>query len=115
MWTTRLKRIIALLFLVMAPGLALAAEPTLKVGDPAPKLQTGRWMQGEPVNQFEKGKAYLLEFWATTSEPCRDSIPHFNDIYTEYKNKDLGVIVQASSEPATTLTPPLHRTHATPL
>src|SRR6266478_2379961 len=38
MWTTRLKRIIALLFLVVAPGLALAAEPKLKVGHPAPKL-----------------------------------------------------------------------------
>ncbi len=98
MWTTRLKRIIALLFLVVAPGLALAAEPTLKVGDPAPKLQTGRWMQGEPVNQFEKGKAYLLEFWATTSGPCRDSIPHLNDIYTEYKDKGLVVIGQDCSE-----------------
>jgi len=28
---------------------AVPAEPTLKVGDRAPKLQTGKWVQGQPV------------------------------------------------------------------
>ena len=60
--TTRLKAAIALLALVTVPGLAGAAEPVLQVGDPAPKLQTGKWVQGEPVKEFEKGKAYLVEF-----------------------------------------------------
>jgi thiol-disulfide isomerase/thioredoxin len=82
--------------LVMAGGgfSALAAETTLKVGDPAPKLQTGKWVQGDPVKEFEKGKAYIVEFWATWCGPCRVSIPHLNEIAQKYKDKKLVVIGQ---------------------
>lgn len=79
--------------------MAVAAEPTLKVGDPAPKLQTGKWVQGEPVRTLEKGKAYLVEFWATWCGPCRVSIPHLNEIHNKYKEKGLVVIGQDCSEP----------------
>ena len=73
---------------------AAAPEPTLKVGDPAPKLQTGKWVQGDPVKALETGKAYLVEFWATWCGPCRVSIPHLNEIHNKYKDKDLVVIGQ---------------------
>ena len=74
--------------------LPLVAEATLTVGDPAPKLQTGKWVQGEPVKEFQKGKAYLIEFWATWCPPCRASIPHLNEIYQKFKDKGLVVIGQ---------------------
>jgi hypothetical protein len=31
---------------------ASASAATLKVGDPAPKLQVGKWVQGEPVKEL---------------------------------------------------------------
>lgn len=71
-----------------------SASPKLKVGDPAPKLQVGKWVQGDPVKQFEAGKAYIVEFWATWCGPCRVSIPHLNEIHNKYKDKGLIVIGQ---------------------
>jgi thiol-disulfide isomerase/thioredoxin len=75
-------------------GAQAAAKATLKVGDPAPKLQVAKWVQGEPVNEFAKDKAYIVEFWATWCGPCRQSIPHLNEIYNKYKDKGLVVIGQ---------------------
>jgi len=80
--------------LVAGMTLVSVAAPSLKVGDPAPKLVPGKWVQGEPVKEFEKGKAYIVEFWATWCPPCRASIPHLNETYNKFKDKGLVVIGQ---------------------
>jgi thiol-disulfide isomerase/thioredoxin len=84
----------------LAVGLALnisSYAASLKIGDPAPKLQVGQWIQGEPVKEFETGKVYVVEFWATWCGPCRVSIPHLNALYQQYKGK-VTVIGQDVSE-----------------
>ncbi len=90
----QLKWMAALAATAAGTTLALAADATLKIGDPVPKLQTGKWVQGEPVKKFEPGTAYLVEFWATWCGPCRVSIPHLNELATKYKDKGLIVIGQ---------------------
>ena len=90
----------------MAATPAFAVQPALKIGDPAPKLQNGKYVQGTPVKSFEPGKAYIVEFWATWCGPCRQSIPHLNKIYAKYKDKGLVVIGQDCWEQDETLVEP---------
>src|SRR6059036_3610528 len=94
MKTMQLKCAATLAVLALGTTFSAVAETTLKVGDPAPKLQTGKWVQGDPVKEFQKEKAYIVEFWATWCGPCRVSIPHLNELHTKFKDKGLVVIGQ---------------------
>ncbi len=73
---------------------ASAQEPKLKIGDDAPKLRAGKWIQGEPVKELERGKTYIVEFWATWCGPCRVAIPHLNELHEKFRDQGLVVIGQ---------------------
>jgi hypothetical protein len=40
-------------------------NPTFKIGDPAPPIAPISWIQGTPITKYEKGRVYVVEFWAT--------------------------------------------------
>jgi thiol-disulfide isomerase/thioredoxin len=86
------------LALAMLAGLCVPGAPasaaTLKIGDAAPPLQTGKWVQGDPVRAFDSNHVYVVEFWATWCGPCRVSIPHLNETWQKFKDKNLIVIGQ---------------------
>lgn len=87
--------------LLMASVTALPAQeseappaPTLKLGDPAPPLAGGRWIQGGPIKELQKDKIYVMEFWATWCGPCRATIPHLNELHQKFQEHGVTVIGQ---------------------
>ena len=61
-----------------------AAAQSLGLGDDAPKLEVKEFVKGEAVSKFEKGKTYVVEFWATWCGPCKTSIPHVSELQKKY-------------------------------
>lgn len=57
------------------------------IGDPAPPLRVSHWLKGETVQRFEKGKIYVVEFWATWCKPCLAAMPHLSELAKEYKDQ----------------------------
>lgn len=65
---------------------------TCNVGDMAPPLRVAAWLKGAPVTGFEKGKVYVLDFWATWCGPCKVSMPHVSQLARKYKKVSFSAI-----------------------
>jgi thiol-disulfide isomerase/thioredoxin len=68
----------AFLLLLLTATLSAAG---LKVGDDVPATRPATQVQGEAVKDFEKGKVYVFECWATWCGPCIGAIPHLNELH----------------------------------
>jgi thiol-disulfide isomerase/thioredoxin len=64
-----------------------AGTPLLNLGDPVPPLRVKEWIKGTPVQNFEKDKVYVVEFWATWCRPCMASLPRLSALGRKYKHK----------------------------
>ncbi len=73
--------------LLLASVAFVQAQTKLAVGDPAPALKVGTWFQGKPIQGFEKGHVYVVEFWATWCGPCHKAIPHLNKLAKKHEGK----------------------------
>jgi thiol-disulfide isomerase/thioredoxin len=78
------NRIGVLVALLTGVGLSTARAGSLGVGDPAPKLDVKSFVKGEAVRDFEPGKLYVVEFWATWCGPCKTSIPHLTELQKKH-------------------------------
>ena len=90
---------------VLAAGLmtAPAEADELKVGSPAPDLKVATWVKGKPIKALEKGKIYVVEFWATWCGPCKATIPHLSEMAKKYKDRATFIGVDSFERPADNL------------
>jgi thiol-disulfide isomerase/thioredoxin len=81
-----------------APAAAPKPEPTLKPGLAAPALAIDKWLKGAPVANFEKGKVYVVEFWATWCGPCIRGMPHLSKLQKDFSSKGVTFIGVSSED-----------------
>ncbi len=97
---------VALLLLATAGWtgeMKLVAKP-LEPGDTAPPVKAF-WIQGEGMDPAAATgqHIYVVEFWATWCGPCRQTIPHINKLYQQYKDQGV-VFMGLSKEDQATIT-----------
>ncbi len=78
------------------PGAGQASD-RLTIGSPAPALSIEKWVRGDSIAGFEKGKVYVVEFWATWCRPCVAAIPHLTELSKEHASD--GVTFVAVTKP----------------
>ena len=74
--------------LLFAAGATLATPQAKAPGDP--KMIDAQGFQ--KIVQEHRGKALLVNFWATWCEPCRDEYPMLNELAKQYAPKGLQVV-----------------------
>lgn len=69
-----------------------ASEVGGEVGNLAPDFTLPRVAGGEPLTLSSlKGKAVLVDFWDTWCPPCREALPHLQELSLAYR-EDLVVV-----------------------
>src|SRR5262245_10516457 len=80
------KSLFILSFVLVALNAVPVSAAGLGIGSKAPPFEVNKFVKGEPVKQFDKGKIYVVEFWATWCGPCRESIPHLTELQKKYQD-----------------------------
>lgn len=67
------------------PGLAPGGAVKIEL------VKAATWIQGAAPEQWEDGKVYIFECWATWCGPCIAVIPHVNELHKKYVDQGLRV------------------------
>ena len=84
-WTMAL--ILGLTALTAAPVLAKSTKPA-----PVAPAFTLPGLKGDVTLESFRGKAVLVDFWASWCGPCRQSFPWMNDLQKRYGDKGLAIV-----------------------
>jgi thiol-disulfide isomerase/thioredoxin len=78
----------ALLVVAVLAGCSTPASPASDV----PQFSFSS-LEGKTVAMKDLGnKVVIVDFWATWCGPCREEIPHLNQLYSELKGKGLEIV-----------------------
>jgi thiol-disulfide isomerase/thioredoxin len=81
-----MKRFFTPLILALAATAAFA-QTSLTIGDMAPEFKTVGHIKGDKITKLEKGKPYIIEFWATWCGPCIAVFPHLSELTKKYEGQ----------------------------
>src|SRR5689334_22065643 len=73
---------------------------SLKIGDPAPPIKVLKWAKGTPIEKFEPGRVYVVDFWATWCYYCRMSMPHLSALARKYGDKVTVISIDVAEDRA---------------
>jgi len=88
------RTILTAILLFLAAG-ALASQQPQHPGMPPPPPRDPEVIDAQGYTRLleqYRGKALLVNFWATWCEPCRDEYPLLNDLAKEYGPKGLNIV-----------------------